>query len=314
VRVPGLVAPNDTAHLKVYYPAAPTNSPEERNTGSLAAATEGMPYPVVILLPGINVGPEGLGWLAQRLSATGMIVVSYALIGEEFPGLVSLTPGLDVQALTPAAFGTRPSSLALGPILADLEACNQAGILAGRIDVSRVVLGGHSAGGTVALLNANPVWFKGVIGCFAYAAHTAAATMLGHPEGTMSPIDPRVPVLIMGGSADGVIAESASRYGDPPGDTMGRVVATFERSISRNKGDCVLAILKGANHFSIAEPKDPTTGRPFLDQEETLEGAHDLIGDIVEAFIADLLEQTATSHVEAVAQARVSNLTLYKRR
>lgn len=285
VRVPGLAAPNDTAHLKVHYPAVPTGSDNERNTGMVAAA-DLPPCPTVLILPGINVGPEGLSWLARDLAARGMITVTYSLIGEELPGLVSLTPGIDIQALGPATFGTRPSALAIQPILDDLASLNSTGLLAGRIDLGRIALGGHSAGGTVALVNANPDWFPGVRAAFAYAAHTAAATMLGHPPGTMNPIDDRVPVLIAGGDADGVIAESAARYGDPPGDAIGRVVATFEHAVSRSEGDSALVIIRGANHFTIADPPDPTTGRPFLDRPDTSVQGRALIGLLIRAFLA----------------------------
>jgi dienelactone hydrolase len=286
VRIPGLIAPNDTAHLKIHYPAVLTGSDMERNTGLLPAANTG-PWPIVILLPGINVGPEGLGWLAHSLCNKGIVVVTYSLIGEELAGQVSLTPGIDILSLTPDAYGTRPSGLTLGPIIADLEACNQAGVLTGCLDLSKIILGGHSAGGTVALLNANPDWFPGVSGAFAYGAHTAAATMLGHPKGTMNAISPQVSVLIMGGTQDGVIAESAARYGDPEGDATGRVIATFEQAVSRNQGDCTLAIIKGANHFSIIHPRDPSTGREFLDREETSDGAQEVVRDLILAFVAD---------------------------
>jgi hypothetical protein len=314
VVVPSLSAPNNTAHLKIHYPANLPTSDQERNTGMIAAFGEGPAFPVVILLPGINVGPEGLGWLAHDLTARGMIVVSYCLIGEEFQGLISATPGLDIAALGPADYGKRPSSLALGPILEDLANCNSTGLLAGRIDLSRVILGGHSAGGTTALVNANPAWFKGVCGAFSYAAHTAAATMLGHPEGTMNAICANIPALIIGGECDGVIAESAGRYGDPRGDATGRVIATFDQALSRNQGDCVLAIIKGANHFSIISPKDTATGRPFLDQPETLLDATGLLGALIWAFIAQTLSLNQADTAWQQVMARENDFAVLRRR
>lgn len=314
VRIAGLIAPNDTAHLKIFYPAAPSQSVEELETGRVAVATDGGPFPVVIMLPGINVGPEGLLWLAQGLSAHGIIVVTYTLIGEEFAGSVSLTPGLDIQALTPDTLGTRPSGLTIDPILNELHACNHTGILQRRIDLTRVILGGHSAGGTVALLNANPDWFDGIVGCFSYAAHTAAATMLGYQKGTLNPIDPRVAILLLGGSADGVIAQSAARYGDMPGDATGRLVATFDQAISRDQGDCTLAILDGANHFSICFPKDLTTGRPFLDQPETASDARGLIGALVEAFVLERFGLFVIDTVREIIEQRHQELLFVRHR
>jgi dienelactone hydrolase len=314
VVVPGLSAPNNTAHLKIHYPACAPQNDEERNSGMLKAWPDGPTFPVVILLPGINVGPEGLGWLAHELTSKGLIVVSYCLIGEEFPGLVSATPGLDISALSPKDYGKRPSALALQPILDDLSACNETGLLAGRIDVSRVILGGHSAGGTTALVNANPAWFSGIKGAFSYAAHTAAASLLGHPPGSMNAICADVPCLIIGGQNDGVIAGSAARYGDPDGDATGRVIATFDQAISRNKGDCVLAILKGANHFSIISPKDNATGRAFLDQDETLDDAMGLLGNLIWAFIAQSLHQNDVEQVWQKVMERAIDFSVLRRR
>ncbi len=305
VRVQGLIAPNDTAHLKIHYLATLTGNDAERNTGLLPAMPSGGPFPVVILLPGINVGPEGLGWLANSLCARGFVVVTYSLIGEELPGHVSLTPGIDIMALTPDAYGTRPSALALGPIIDDLRVCNQNGVLERQIDLTKIVLGGHSAGGTVALLNANPDWFPGVKGAFAYGAHTAAATMLGHPKGKMNAIDETTPVLIIGGEEDGVIAESAGRYGDPVGDATTRVIATFEQAVSRTKGDSVLAIIKGANHFSIVHPEDSATGRTFLDRADISLNARSLIEVLIWAFLAKTLDlQQANSAWQALEERR----------
>lgn len=290
VRVPGLKAPNDTAHLKIHYPAFSANSELERNSGLMPVCDDWPLLPIAILLPGINVGPEGLGWLARALSARGMVVVTYSLIGEELPGQISLTPGIDITLLGPDLYAKRPSALALGPIIAKLKDCNMVGILAGRLDLSKIALGGHSAGGTVALLNANPNWFPGVRAAFAYGAHTAAATMLGYAAGAMNMISDTTPVLIMGGTEDGVIAESALRYGDQPSNATQRVIATFEQSITRKQSDSFLAIITGANHFSIIDPQDDTTGRAFLDRPETANDPKGLIECLIWAFLAQVME------------------------
>jgi hypothetical protein len=313
VRIPGLTAPNDTAHLKIYFRGAPTGSDMERNSGMVPCDDAHGPYPIVILLPGINVGPEGFAWLAHDLVGKGFVCVTYSLIGEEFPGLVSLTPGLDLSALGPDTYGKRPSSLALGPILDDLAALNETGVLAGCLDLTCIALGGHSAGGTTALVNANPAWFKGVSAAFAYGAHTAAATMLGHPQGTMNAVCPDIPVLIMGGDRDGVIAQSAARYGDPPGDALGRVIATFDQALSRNQGDCVLAIVAGANHFSIIAPQDHATGRGFLDRPETSADARKVIGALITAFLCETLLGQERGDVWQSLEARHSEVNLRRR-
>ena len=117
IRIPGSQAPYDRASLKIYYPSQPTGSDEERNSGVVPAATEGAPYPVALLLPGINVGPESYGWLARQLAETGVVTVTYTLVAEEMPGYISLTPGLSIAALTPENYGKMPSGTAIAPVL-----------------------------------------------------------------------------------------------------------------------------------------------------------------------------------------------------
>ncbi len=78
-----------------------------------------------------------------------------------------------------------------------------------------------------------------------------------------------LPTLIMGGSRDGCIANSSSRYGSASGSATQRVEKTFDQALSSNRADCYLAIIDGANHFSLAWPGDHSTGRPFIDLPTT---------------------------------------------
>ena len=70
--IPGASAPYDRVNLKIYYPCAYGDSPEERNTGLIPARSEAAPFPVVVLLPGINLGPSGSAWLARQLALAAM--------------------------------------------------------------------------------------------------------------------------------------------------------------------------------------------------------------------------------------------------
>ncbi len=292
VIVDGYAPPGNVAHLKIYYPAAYTDSPEERDTGLVPADSGLAPCPAVIVSPGINLAPDGAAWLAQRLAADGRVVVLYSLIREEMPGQVNLTPGLDTAAFRPENTGTRPSCAAYAPIIEALRKENETGVLQGLIDLSKLVFGGHSAGGSMALLNANPAWFENVRAVFSYGAHTAAAAAFGAPPGTVQAICPDVPVMLLGGTRDGCIAGSAGRYGDEPGDPTGRVIQTFDEAITRDKGDCILGLVEGGNHFTFATPVDGTTGRPFIDYDEACDGeaARQLMGNLVAAFIAANVE------------------------
>ena len=289
--IPGAQAPRDRAILRIVYPARPAEGREQLDSGFIPADGAGAPYPVVLIVPGVNVGPEAYAWLARYLALRGRIAVTYAFVAEELAGYVSLTPGLDLSALAPETYGSRPSGSAIAPILAAVGRENERGVLKGCVDIDSTILAGHSAGGSAALYNANPDWFPQVRGAFAYGAHSGASTMLGFAENTILPLPGEAPVLLASGTRDGVIANSAHRYGgmsDP-------VRATFERGIERDRGDCYLVEIEGANHFSIAWPADDTTGRHYLDETEAGDGEsiRGLLAELLDAFVADTLNGSA---------------------
>ena len=258
-------APYDRASLKIFYPGHYGDSEEERNTGVIPADRDRAPFPVVIIFPGINLGPEAYSWLAHELAAQGIVSVTYSLVAEEMPGYISLTPGLSINALAPENFGKQASATALADIIEDLHRVNEAGVLHGLLDLNNIVLGGHSAGGSVALLNARADWFPGLSAVFSYGAHAGAATALGYPENAMFDIPAEMPTLIMGGTRDGCIANSAKRYGANTASATERVEKTFDQALGSDRKDSYLAIIEGANHFSLAWPEDHSTGRPFID-------------------------------------------------
>tara|TARA_R110002049_G_scaffold108165_7_gene256280 strand:+ start:2562 stop:3560 length:999 start_codon:yes stop_codon:yes gene_type:complete len=287
IAIAGAEPPYDRASLKVFYPALYGDTAEERNTGVIPAASEGAPFPVVILLPGINVGPESYSWLAKALAAQGVVAVTFTLVAEEMPGYISLTPGLAIPALLPDNYAKSPSATAIGPILDDLAQMNNSGVLAGCLDLEHVVLGGHSAGGTVALLNARPDWFPGICAAFSYGAHTAAAAAMGYPQDSFFDTPTDVPTLLMGGTRDGCIAGSAGRYGDEQASPTDRVERTFDEAMAGNRADCALALVEGANHFSMAYPADESTGRPFIDMATTQPDGD--IRELLEALVCNFI-------------------------
>lgn len=277
-RVEGATPPYDTLHLKLFYPAAPTGSQEERMTGNVAPRRAGAPFPVVVFFNGINLGPEAYQWLAVALAARDVATATFSWVGETLPGVIGLTSGVDLARVRPDTYGTGPTTTALGPILNALDALNEGAPwapspLRGALDLKSVILGGHSAGGTMALQNANPRFFLGVKGAFSYAGHTMASTMLGFPPGTILPVGADVPLLIAGGTRDGVIAASAVRYQQEGVARHDPITRTFEEGVSGARGDRWLWMLEGANHFTLAHPADDTAGRAFLDLPATLDEA-----------------------------------------
>ena len=133
-------APYDRASLKIFYPGNYSGSDEERNSGVIPADSSGAPFPVVIIMPGINVGPESYSWLAHKLAECGIVAVTYTLVAEEMPGYISLTPGLSISGLMPQNYADQPSATALEPIIRELKAINSSGVLAGLLDLEKVVL------------------------------------------------------------------------------------------------------------------------------------------------------------------------------
>ena len=157
-------------------------------------------------------------------------------------------------------------SLALPAVLSELKRVNRKGPLEGLLDLSSVIFGGHATGGRMALLNANTDWFPAVRGVFSYAAHTLAEPDLGWDKRNVVPLPQDVPMLIMGGTEDTVIA-TAERPRDSREETgtTEKIERTFRHGVKGKRGDRYLVLVDGANHFTFASPRDGTTGLTFLD-------------------------------------------------
>ena len=125
----------------------------------------------------------------------------------------------------------------------------------------------------------------------------------------MVPLPHETPVLLLGGTDDGVIAGSADRYGrdGPAHDPVDR---TFDEAVAAS-GDSVLAVLNGATHFSFIHPFDPTTGRGFLEHHEpTGPDVRNLLADLVGAFCdRHVREDSAASTALDTALADHSSTT-----
>lgn len=266
--VPGLEPPLNTAHVKVFYPADPVGDMAERMTGVVRADASRAPYPVVVFFNGINVSADSYRWLATALAERGYATALFTLVEEVFGTGVAVSPGIDVERIKPDTFGTAPSGVAVQPVLDALASLS--GPLEGLLDLDRVALGGHSAGGTVVLQSARARWFPGVKAVFSYGAHAMASTILGWPVGHVMDLDDDIAVLLMTGEHDGVMAASAVRYGEEAGtDRVDPVERTYDQSFSGGRGDVHHVVLRGANHFTVAHPLDPTSARSFLDEPAT---------------------------------------------
>lgn len=292
VKVETAQPPYDTIHLKVTYPAKLSGSELEQNMGIVPANSELAPFPVVIFLGGVNCGAEQYQWLAEQLANRGIVTVTFNWVAEDIPGMIGLSPGANVAMWAPQTYGTAPTASALPGLLAELRRLNAEGVLADTLDLQHVVLGGHSAGGRLAIENANPQFFPEVAAAFAYAAHTAAPVMMGYEPKTILPLPSALPLLLMGGTCDGVIANSSDRYGMEHQATTA-VLRTFQEAITCDRSDNYLVLLEGANHFSMTDFPDSSAGRSFLDFPATQpeDQVRALIAEAIGLFIDAYIRQ-----------------------
>ena len=272
--------------VTLFYPADPRDLPGARLTGILPVAAPG-PLPAVVIMPGVNVTPDSYRRMASELAEAGFVVAVYSLVEDLGPLGHGITPGFDLAALAPEVLGTRPSASVLGDVI-DLVTDDP--LLGEHVSPDRLALGGHSAGGTMALQNAQPAWFPGIRAAFAYAGHTMAATRLGYGEAAIMPIPSATPLLLLSGANDGVIAASRDRYrsGDGPHDP---VRSTFDEGVTADSGDCWFVELADGVHFTPCDPVDHTSARSFLDPPDPPRQAETrrLLGDLVLAFLDEHL-------------------------
>lgn len=305
-RVPGAAAPYDTVHVSVRYPALPARDDAERMSGRLAVDAGGAPYPVVVLVSGVNCPADAYRWLAFRLVEAGFVVAGYDWVGELFPGEQGLTPGVDLVAAGPDHYGERPTTPALRPVLDALAALQESGPLAGLLDLDRVGVFGHSAGGTVLLQSARPQWFPEVRAVVAYGAHTMASQMLGHPPRTLLPAPVEAPTMLIAGTDDGVVAASAIRYGEQAGAAGHDPVERTWCEALPATTESWLVHLAGAGHMLASYPEDPSTARGFLETptDADPDRLRTVLGDVVATFL--------TAHLAGspVAKARLEELAV----
>jgi len=255
-------------------------------SGVIPADKSHVPMPVTIFFNGINVGMESYHWLAVKLAEANIVTVMYTHVAETLPNVIGLTPAIDLSKVKPDTYGSGATCPAIQPILDSLAQLNgdEKSPLYQAMGLNHIILGGHSAGGTVALQNG--AHFEQVKAIFAYAGHTMASTMLGFAPGTVLNIASKR-TLLMRGDKDGVIAASRIRYGTDE-QAPDPVAKTFDEAYQPSaESEAFDVLVEGANHFAVAHPLDETTGRFFLDQEMTrpADEIQNQIASLVLAFI-----------------------------
>jgi len=284
--------PYDTIHMKIFYP---TKGETDNNQDIPPADPQQAPYSVVIFFNGWKCGPQTYQWLAMKLVERGLVVVTFSWIEEYSPGKITLTPGINSALWKPETYGTGPSSSTLPTLLQELERLQSTEPLAGMLDLQRIILGGHSAGGRMAMENADPRFFAQVAGAFAYGTSAAAPVSLGHEPGKILPLPDKLPLLLMGGTSDAIAARMAKKYGlgfDP----LILLEYTFCQAISGGREDSYLLILEGAKHFTISHPFDLTqvwiSDLPPTQSEDKI---RDLMAETIGLFIDAHVRQQPTA-------------------
>jgi len=288
--IEGAQPPHNTLTLKVYYPALDRQG---RNPNEMVPADAAQaPFPVAIFLPGFHCHLEAYQWLLVRLVERGFVGIAYHWLAP-----AGLTPGIDAARWMPDAYGTAPTALALPTLLDELERLQADSILAGLLDLQTVVLGGHSAGGRLALENATPQFFPQVRAAFAYAAHTGVPTAFGYAPATVLPVSGAVPILMLNGTQDGIIARASSQYGLAEPDPLAMARRTFWHGIQYGNGDKYWGLLDGGNHFVLTDPADATLGTLSLDWPATQspQRLRDAAGRAIGAFLDAHLRARAGS-------------------
>jgi dienelactone hydrolase len=302
--------------MRVFYPAAPTWSLEERMSGVLPADPAQAPFPVVVIAPGINVGQDSYRWLAVRLAEAGFLAVSYDHVGELMPGQVGTSPGVDLDAARPEHYGSRPTGVALRAVLDAVAAAAASGPLEGLVDLTRVAFVGQPGGSVAAVVLERLV--PRAAGDVTMPRTACLDCSAGHHRGRLVATVPccygrhprgcRRARCADGGPVEGAVADAADQA---------LFSRTHEESLA-SSSDALMVLWRGANHFAVADPVDPTTARAFLDGDPvvdpaaTREALTSLVIDFLRGHVRD--EADARERVTAFVAAPPSEVSLVRRR
>lgn len=274
--------PYDTVRLKVLYP-------EWEESWQDAPA-----LPVVIFIPSGFVEYNRYQWLGERIvRENGVAFVLYDAVVDPTGEPVLFPDTVEYDIDSPAEV--------LSGVFKKLEQINRVGTLAGRLDLQRVILGGHACGGRIALINANKEFFPGVIAMFGYTAHMAAGPLDGYPPASIMRLDGTVPVLLLGGTLDGVLVQSSYLYETVWADAMVPVERTYQEALDPERPACIIE-LKGFNHFAMVSPIDTTLAPIDLDFEAAVD--KETMKDQLSYFISLFVQLHAWGDAEAKGMLR----------
>ena len=181
--------------------------------------------PVVLFLSGADCSHESYMWLASRLVQEGFCVALSSYVQPFGASTVLLSVPMDLRMMqTLQDYQKGPSNAGIAAILDELASLNNdhSSILAGKLDLDRIIVGGHSTGGrTVLDLVAYDNPFP-IAAAFTYGASLVNTGGFGfaEPNSVLPPSRRRTtttkttitpPLLMLGGSEDGISARLSKR-------------------------------------------------------------------------------------------------------
>ena len=238
--------------------------------------------PVCLFLSGADCPHESYMWLASHLAREGFCVVLSSCVVPYGPSTFLLSVPLDLSMLGSLQdYKKGPSSEGIAAILQEVRtlAEQEDGPLHGKLDLTRIVLSGHSSGGRTALdfvafdnpFNISAVFTYGASFVNSGAAFYAARGSMFACDAVNPP-----PLLMLGGSEDGVAAKISSLSGDNATESLRR---TMDEAFTHANGDADLIIFNGCNHMVVCTPVDPSCKAVASDRPLTCDGAQSPNGD-----------------------------------
>jgi hypothetical protein len=258
--------------------------------------------PVVLFLSGADCSADSYMWLASCLAKEGFCVLLSTCVVAFGQSTCLLSTPFNLSMLgTLSDYKRGPSSEGIAAILQELGslAQQQDGPLCGKLDLSCIVLGGHSSGGRTSLdLVAYDSPFN-ISAVFTYGASLVNTGLSFTPKGSVLSCEASnpPPLLLLGGSEDGISAR-LSGSGDDATETLRR---TMNEAFIHGNGDADLVILKGANHMVFCSPVDPSCGAVATDRSLACDGR--LVRNVLGGIICDFLRSRGISNAAGAASS-----------
>lgn len=277
-------ADNAVTTIKVLYPATnKTITPFNR------APKEGNSFPIVLFFSGGLISSDRYQWLGEKLVLeTNVVFVTFNHITEFNHTKILLAGELNAPP-------SQESAVIVG-LKAKLIELNKKSILAGRLDLDRIVVGGHSLGGVFALFASNKKIIPAIKGVFTYGSQTAAGPGQELPPATILPIPGLTPLLLLAGTRDGIVQSSGPNYGTEWKNATEPVRRTFFEALKPNRQACYIEV-RGSSHMEIVDPEDHSLTLASVDFKPILPKKYFefILSNVVSVFIQNSVDDKMTT-------------------